>query len=122
MPSKPTTLQDHSSRLIDVHHLLHDRLEYAPKLPISQTSIKRKVERMPFALLKSFLVNMASAREEEAAVSMEADGHHPACNQRLNAKQCQAAVQSQLTTLLVGLALHAMSQLKAAQLALHHTA
>ncbi len=79
MRSKPTTLQDHSSRLIGIHHLLHDRLEDTPELAISQASIKWNVERVPPAMTKTDFSQVPCAREEEVAVSMEADSHHPAC-------------------------------------------
>ncbi len=79
MHSKPTTLQDHSSRLIGIHHLLHDRLEDTPELAIGQASIKWNVERVPLAMPKTIFLQVPCAREEEIAVPMEADSHHPAC-------------------------------------------
>ncbi|KAA6419253.1 MAG: hypothetical protein FRX49_10777 [Trebouxia sp. A1-2] len=53
MCGSPTTLQNHSSRLIGIHHLLHDRLEDTPELAISQASIKWNVERVPPAMTKT---------------------------------------------------------------------
>jgi hypothetical protein len=79
MCSKPTTLQDYSSRLIGIHHLLHDRLEDTPELAISQASIKWNVERVPLAMTKTNFTQVPCSREEEIAEPMEADSHHPAC-------------------------------------------
>lgn len=78
MSGTPTTLQDHSSRLIGIHHLLHDRLEDAPELAISQARIKWNVERVPLAMIKTNVCQVPCAREEEITKSMEADSHHPA--------------------------------------------
>lgn len=77
MLNRPTTLQDHSSRLIGIHHLLHDRLKHAPELPISQASIEGNVEGMPLAMTKPYFLCVPCARKEEAAVSVKADSHHP---------------------------------------------
>lgn len=84
MRSKPTTLQDHSSRLIGIHHLLHDRLEDAPELAIRQASIKWNVECVPLAMTKTDFCQVPCAREEEMAVSVKADSHHPACRIQLS--------------------------------------
>ena len=75
---KPTALQHHSSRLINIHHLLHDRLENAPELPISQASIEGNVEGMPLAVTKPYFLCVSCAGEEEAAVSVKANSHYPA--------------------------------------------
>ena len=77
MPSRPTTLQHHSSGLIGVHHLLHDRLENAPELPVSQASVKGNVEGMPPAVTKPNFLCVPCAGEEEVTVSVKADSHHP---------------------------------------------
>ena len=82
MPSKPTTLQHHSSRLIDIHHLLHDRLKDAPELGIGQAGVKGYVQGVVSAVIKPYLHLVAGAWEEEVSVPVKAYRHHPAiqCN------------------------------------------
>ena len=75
---RPTTLKDDSSGLVDVHHLLHDRLKHAPELAICQARLKRDVQSVVLAGTKADFVNAAGAREEQLTVSVKADSHDPA--------------------------------------------
>lgn len=99
MSGTPTTLQDHSSRLIGIHHLLHDRLEDAPELAIIQARIKWNVERVPLAMIKTNVCQVPCAREEEITKSMEADSHHPACRKQQSDANRLAVKRSKITLL-----------------------
>lgn len=75
---KPTALEDDSSRLVDVHHLLHDWLENAPELAVCQTRLERDVQSVVLASPKADFVDAAGAGKEQLTVAVKAHGHDPA--------------------------------------------
>ena len=74
---RPTTLKDNSPRLVHIHHLLHDRLEYAPELAVCQARLKRDVQSVVLAGAKTNFIKATSAWKEKLTIPMEAHGHHP---------------------------------------------
>lgn len=76
--AKPTTLEDNSSRLVDVHHLLHDWLENAPELAVCQTRLEGDVQSVVLACPKANFVDAAGAWKEQLTIAVKAHSHDPA--------------------------------------------
>ena len=72
-----TTLKDNSSRLVHIHHLLHDRLEHIPELAVSQARLKRDVQSVVLAGAKTDFINATGAWKEQLTIPVEAHSHHP---------------------------------------------